>query len=44
MAIFDAKDDDNDGNLIFPYKTDLLEELSNLAMEISVRIVALEEY
>ncbi len=44
MAIFDAKDDDNDGNLIFPYKADLLEELSNLAMEINVQIVALEEY
>lgn len=44
IAVLDAENDDNDGDRIFPYKTDLLEELSDLAREINVRIVALEEY
>ena len=42
MATFEAEDDDD--NLMFPYKTEALEDLSDLAKEIGVRIVPVAEY
>ncbi|MDE7206991.1 MAG: hypothetical protein K2N90_07530 [Lachnospiraceae bacterium] len=42
MATFEAEDDDD--NLMFPYKAEALEDLSDLAKEIGVRIVAVAEY
>ena len=36
--------EDDDDNLMFPYKTEALEDLSDLAKEIGVRIVPVAEY
>ncbi len=42
MAIFNAEDDDN--NFIFAYRAELLADLTDLAKEIGVRIMAVAEY